>query len=197
MRYYPLVALLLLCSHLVQQAQAEDSLRLCTSCHAPQLQGSRALQAPKLNGLPAWYVEAQLHKFITQQRSYPQMLAASASLTPADIKQVAAAIEELPASPVEPSIDGNAKVGARIYAGSCGACHGPEGSGNPAMGAPPLAGQSDWYLAKQLEDFRAGRRGSHPDDQRGQQMQMMAKSLPGGQPENDVLSYLNSVQPRR
>ena len=45
-----------------------------------------------------------------------------------------------------------------ILAG-CAACHGANGQGNQALGAPPLAGQDAAYLARQLNNFKAGRRG--------------------------------------
>lgn len=37
----------------------------------------------------------------------------------------------------------------------CITCHGDKGQGNPAMKAPKLAGQHDWYLLKQLQDMKA------------------------------------------
>lgn len=45
----------------------------------------------------------------------------------------------------------------KAKAAVCIACHGPEGiSSNPLW--PNLAGQMDQYLAKQMKDFRDGRR---------------------------------------
>lgn len=45
----------------------------------------------------------------------------------------------------------------KAKAATCVACHGPEGvSVNPMW--PNLAGQKEAYLAKQLKDFRDGRR---------------------------------------
>lgn len=40
----------------------------------------------------------------------------------------------------------------------CATCHGARGEGMPSSGFPRLAGQDRNYLAKQLEDFRSGRR---------------------------------------
>ena len=47
---------------------------------------------------------------------------------------------------------GKAADGARIYADKCAQCHGPDlmGKGD----APPLAGRSASYLARQLYDFQ-------------------------------------------
>lgn len=45
----------------------------------------------------------------------------------------------------------------KAKAATCVACHGPEGvSVNPMW--PNLAGQKEAYLAKQMKDFRDGRR---------------------------------------
>lgn len=53
---------------------------------------------------------------------------------------------------------------------ACGACHGARGEGNPALGAPALAGQQAAYLERQLQHFRTGLRGSAKGDARGAQM---------------------------
>jgi len=52
----------------------------------------------------------------------------------------------------------------------CASCHGAEGQGNQAFGAPALAGQNDWYLATQLRNFGARYRGRDPLDIFGAQM---------------------------
>lgn len=41
---------------------------------------------------------------------------------------------------------------------ACSQCHGVRGEGMPGSGFPQLAGQGRDYLAKQLQDFRSGRR---------------------------------------
>ena len=43
-------------------------------------------------------------------------------------------------------------------AGQCAGCHGAQGEGNSAGGFPRIAGQSQYYIAKQLEDYATGRR---------------------------------------
>ena len=59
----------------------------------------------------------------------------------------------------------------------CTTCHGSDGRGNEAIQAPILAGMEDWYLVRQLENYRGNIRGSHPSDERGIAMQAMAKNL--------------------
>ncbi|MBL6744892.1 MAG: c-type cytochrome [Pseudomonadales bacterium] len=56
----------------------------------------------------------------------------------------------------------------------CTTCHGTDGKGNEGIQAPRLAGMEGWYLRRQLENFRAGIRGTHPMDREGIAMQPMA-----------------------
>ena len=56
----------------------------------------------------------------------------------------------------------------------CTTCHGTEGKGNEGIQAPRLAGMEGWYLRRQLENFRAGIRGTHPMDREGIAMKPMA-----------------------
>ena len=53
---------------------------------------------------------------------------------------------------------------------TCSMCHGNDGEGNAALNAPALAGQEAWYLKRQLQKFKDGVRGTHPDDVYGMQM---------------------------
>jgi len=59
----------------------------------------------------------------------------------------------------------------------CGFCHGPEGLGNQTLGAPGIAGLPEWYIQRQLESFRSGGRGTHPDDVEGMRMRPMSMTL--------------------
>lgn len=62
-------------------------------------------------------------------------------------------------------------------AATCVACHGAGGEGNEAVGAPALAGQHAAYLAAQLADFKAGRRGYEASDVGGVAMRGIAQAL--------------------
>jgi len=50
------------------------------------------------------------------------------------------------------------KGGANPAAPPCMTCHGADGKGMAASGFPRLAGLPEAYIAKQLADFKAGRR---------------------------------------
>jgi len=75
---------------------------------------------------------------------------------------------------------------------NCMACHGEQALGDEDNEAPRLAGQHTWYLVTQLENFRAGRRGSHEEDDNGQMMQAMAATLSDEDIEN-VVAYIATL----
>jgi cytochrome c oxidase subunit 2 len=52
-----------------------------------------------------------------------------------------------------------------------------DGSGNQALGAPPIAGHPDWYIAAQVKKFKAGVRGAKTGDIQGPTMRAIAMTL--------------------
>jgi cytochrome c oxidase subunit 2 len=52
---------------------------------------------------------------------------------------------------------------------------------------------SDWYMARQLQNFRQGIRGEHPQDFYGSQMASMAKVLADDQAINDLVDYVHTL----
>ena len=73
--------------------------------------------------------------------------------------------------------EGDIGVAAALDDRYCTTCHGVEGLGNIAIEAPRLAGMEAWYLKRQLENFRAGIRGTHGEDLQGNAMRPMAAKL--------------------
>ena len=82
--------------------------------------------------------------------------------------------------------------GEELYK-TCIACHGASGEGNATLNAPGIAGQSESYLARQLWDFRDGRRGKEPGDATGAQMLPMAATLPDGEAIANVAAYIAAM----
>ncbi len=72
----------------------------------------------------------------------------------------------------------------------CAQCHGADATGNSELGAPSIAGLGQWYLRAQLEKFRAGVRGRHPEDPPGMRMRPMALTLRDERDIDDVASYV-------
>ena len=89
-------------------------------------------------------------------------------------------------------IPGDVAAGQQGYA-VCGACHGAQGEGNPALNAPKLAGQGDWYLKRQLQNFKSGARGAHEKDTFGKMMAPMAATLTDDAAINNVVAYIKTL----
>ena len=170
----------------------------CAACHGQQGEGNLAMNAPKLSGQPAWYLERQLKHFKQGARgthekdTFGKVMAPMAATLADDgaIANVSAFIAGLPDTPAAPTIQGNADHGGRRYA-TCAACHGAKGQGNAATNAPPLKGMSDWYMARQLKNFRQGVRGAHAEDPHGAQMALIAAMLADDAAIGDVIAYIN------
>ena len=84
---------------------------------------------------------------------------------------------------------GNASVGAAQY-GVCVTCHGQQGEGNSVMNAPKIAGQSGWYLKRQIMNYKRGLRGTDPGDTFGQQMTGMVATLADEQAVDNVVAHI-------
>lgn len=87
---------------------------------------------------------------------------------------------------------GDPERGKALYA-TCGACHGVNGEGMEALNAPALAGQEQWYVIRQLQNFKNGIRGANPRDIYGMQMAPMAQILPDDQAIEDVAAYIETL----
>lgn len=75
----------------------------------------------------------------------------------------------------------------------CHQCHGPDGAGMALALAPAIAGQQQWYLEAQLQAFRGGDRGLHPDDLGGLRMYPMSRLLKTDEDSRAVAAYVASL----
>jgi cytochrome c oxidase subunit 2 len=89
-------------------------------------------------------------------------------------------------------VAGDAAAGKPLYA-VCAACHGPQAEGNPALNAPKLSGQGDWYLKRQLQNFKNGARGTHEKDVFGKMMAPMAATLANDAAIENVVAYIRTL----
>ncbi|MBZ5659398.1 MAG: c-type cytochrome [Acidobacteriia bacterium] len=78
---------------------------------------------------------------------------------------------------------------------NCVPCHQVDGSGNPQVGAPNIAGMKAWYVQAQLQKFRAGTRGMHFSDVEGMRMRPMALSLITDGDVTAVSAYVETLPP--
>jgi cytochrome c oxidase subunit II len=171
----------------------------CAACHGANGEGNVALNAPKLSGQGAWYLERQLRQFKQGARGthekdvFGKMMAPMAATLADDaaVANVAAYIATLPDTPAPATIRGNVDNGRQRYA-TCAACHGADGRGIAATNAPRIQGMSDWYMATQMKNFRNGVRGGHAQDVYGSQMALIAGMLTDDAVIGDILAYMNS-----
>ena len=84
--------------------------------------------------------------------------------------------------------------GAQIFH-TCVPCHGKDGHGNMALGAPSIAGLPRWYIEHQLKNFKTSMRGAHPEDAEGQRMRPMARSLYREGDLESVSQYAATLKP--
>jgi cytochrome c oxidase subunit II len=183
-----------------QQGQA--FFAVCAACHGANGEGNIALNAPKLAGQEDWYLRRQLQYFKNGIRGthpddvYGKQMAPMAATLATDemVSNVAAYLETLPNNPAAETITGNAENGRALFEPTCGICHSANGQGTWAVNAPALAGMSDWYLVRQLQNFKNGVRGTHQSDEYGFQMNLMVTALKDEQSINDVVAYINTLR---
>ena len=175
--------------------RAEELFQLCTSCHGPDGEGNEMYWAPAIAGLPTWYIQAQLEGFRSGLRGLHFDDLAGMRMRPMalvlrsdeDVAAVAEYVGALPPVKTEATLTGgDPQKGAPLYA-VCTACHGLKGVGNKDLHAPPLSQQHDWYLFRQLKNFKDGIRGVNPKDTWGVTMRPMSMVLADEQAIKDVL----------
>jgi cytochrome c oxidase subunit II len=173
---------------------------VCAACHGTNGEGNVALNSPKLSGQADWYIRRQLGNFkegirgAHEDDEYGRQMAPMAAVLADEsaIRNVSAYIKSLPEHAGQPSTGGDAVRGKKLYT-TCGTCHGRDGEGNYGTNSPRLSGQEDWYLKRQLANFRVGIRGKHPFDLFGQQMVSMSQMLRTEKDVNDVLAYISTL----
>lgn len=82
--------------------------------------------------------------------------------------------------------------GAELFV-LCTQCHGPDGGGMEMALAPAIAGLDQWYVEAQLNVFRSGARGLHPEDIGGMRMYPMSRWLRSEEDVKAVSAYVASL----
>jgi len=182
-------------------AAGAASYAVCSACHGQQGEGNVALNAPKLASLEGWYIRRQIQHYQAGIRgadprdTFGMQMAPMSRTLASDtaLANVVAYIQTLPDNPTEATVFGDPEHGRKLFM-TCAACHGQDGKGIWSTNAPRLAGASDWYLKRQLMNFRERIRGGHEDDIYGEQMHMMALTLAGEDAIDDLVSYINTLE---
>ena len=173
----------------------------CAVCHGSSGEGNKKLNAPALANSESWYLYRQLMNFkkgirgASPQDSLGYQMAAMAKALKDSIavSHVVAYIKTMQAVAIPAFISGDVKKGEQYYQMICGSCHGPRAIGNQKMNAPRITGLEDWYIKRQISNFKKSIRGAHPKDILGAQMIPMVALLPNDQAVHDVIAYICST----
>jgi cytochrome c553 len=125
---------------------------LCAACHGPG--GNATIPGmPSLAAMPAFYTHWQLIMFRDGRRQDPQMSPVAATLTDAELGDLAAyyAAQRPMARPGATAAP-SAEIRAIADAYHCTSCHGPDLMGQQQV--PRLAGQDVDYLLKRLRGYK-------------------------------------------
>jgi cytochrome c553 len=95
-----------------------------------------------------------------------------------------------------PALAADLERGAELYE-LCTQCHGAAGEGNQAALAPSIAGLPEWYLVAQLQNFKSGARGTHPEDTGGLRMYPMSQTLETDADMKAVAAHVAALPPVR
>lgn len=170
----------------------------CSSCHGTPGGGGENGAFPRLAGLSAPYIQAQLRAFRSGHRQSTIMEGVAEKLNDADIYAIAAYYsgKTAPYPPRPNEKSASLRAGQRLVAygddtqgvPACQACHGSTlMGGGPSI--PRLSGQWYPYLIRQLDAFR--------DDRRpGTTLQLMARITRKMTPSEirDSASYIASLR---
>jgi cytochrome c553 len=148
--------------------------QVCAACHAADGNSQIAVN-PKLAGQIPEYLYKQLTNFKAAEgkkaeRENPVMAGMVASLSPEDMRNLAAYFAGKAAKPGAAKNKDLVALGQKIYRGgiankgvaACASCHGPNAAGMPAQ-YPRLSGQHFEYIEAQLKAFRSGERANDPN----------------------------------
>lgn len=156
-------------AHAAGSASAgQGKAAVCAACHG--MDGNSMVPMwPSLAGQHEQYISKQLMDFKSGARKDDTMTGMAAPLSDQDVADLAAWYASQKHTIGSANAE-KAAPGEQLYragdAGkglaACMACHGPNGSGNPAAKFPALAGQHVTYTVKALKDFRDGKRSNDP-----------------------------------
>jgi len=161
----------------------------CSACHG-RAGASRADGVPILAGMPAWYLKKAVEDYAAGRRPSPEMEPFSKMVKTLGVDEVAAYFAAQPreASPIK--VDRTAIVNGRTASTACAACHGEDGRGDQAKGAPDLTGQPPGYLLNQMKLFKAEKRS--PGDENLTRMKAFMKGI-DDKTLADLAAYYSSL----
>jgi cytochrome c553 len=180
---------------------SEDLYDGCVPCHGANGEGNPEVGAPSIAGLERWYVKRQLRGFKKGYRGFhpnddggKRMEPMARALdTDQKVDVVSNYVASMESTHPAPTLEGGNPETGKIYFATCVQCHGADARGNLDEFGPSLAGASDWYLLTQLQNFKAGVRGTQADDAMGAKMRPFSMTLPTEQAMKDVIAYIGTL----
>jgi cytochrome c553 len=148
-------------AHAQDAAKGFEKAAMCIGCHGiPGYQASfpEVYKVPMISGQGAKYIVNALTAYKKGERKHPTMRGIAASLSDADMADLAAYYSTNAASLIKPVSDTpatapSAEVAALLAKGACTSCHGPNFSKPIDPGYPKLAGQHSDYLYAALRAY--------------------------------------------
>ncbi|WP_136162115.1 nuclear transport factor 2 family protein [Sphingomonas flavalba] len=180
----------------VDRSAGKAAFTTCLGCHGNDGQGRAYMHAPDLTGLDAEYLARQLTNYRTGKRGklddahgFQMVGRATAIPGPDGVKAVVSYITALPKPQAAPVANRPVPAAIRAIVPTCAACHGAAGEGNAALQAPALDRLDADYIARQLVNFRTGKRGYHADDVAGATMAASAQTIPDRKAIDALAAY--------
>ena len=166
---------------------------VCAVCHTPEGWGTVDGRYPQIAGQQASVIIKQLADIRARNRDNPTMRPFTSPQLlggAQEIADVAAYIEQLPMNPqngIGPGMD--LELGEKLYRDNCVDCHGDRGQGDSKEHIPAIYGQHYYYLMRQFEWIRIGKR-------RNADKEMM-EQIHGFTPRDQsaVLDYVSRLRP--
>jgi cytochrome c553 len=143
----------------VQKARGAALAVACAACHGAHGNTADAARYPNLASQDSAYLVLQLKNFQSGERPNAIMKAYAASLSPAQMDDLAAYFSTSPAKPQKShntALEASGRVvftsGSKSGAPACVACHGAKGQGQAVF--PRIASQPAQYTLDQLHVYR-------------------------------------------
>lgn len=185
---------------------------VCAGCHGEFGEGGKDGEYPRLAGLPASYMEKQLHLFRDRKRPNMPMLEYidERQFPDQEITDISAYLEQIELLTQLPPVtnesdfdayermmmtkkllniarlDGDIKAGKKLYKRECRTCHGRKSEGKMDKGIPMLAGQYSKYLNRQFERYQKKQRIHDDEDLENSLLSSLSQ-----QQLDDLLAYLS------
>jgi len=130
----------------------------CATCHGSDAGGAKGF--PRLSD-NIWKFDGSPEGIVTTITGGVNVEGGRAALMPPmaavlgseqAVIETAVYVQSLSGMKVDESL---ASAGGKLFAGACAACHGADGKGNVALGAPDLT-DKDWMYGSTLEDIKYG-----------------------------------------